>query len=58
MLFEVLKNSYRAVVETHGREKDPDELPEVKIVVANGDEGCCMVEQCIDHWGTHPLYLF
>ena len=36
MLFETLKNSLRAVVETHGSEKD--EFPVTKVIVAEGKE--------------------
>lgn len=36
MLFETLKNSLRAVVETHGQDKD--EFPVTKVVVAEGKE--------------------
>ncbi|KAI9735743.1 MAG: hypothetical protein M1818_006351 [Claussenomyces sp. TS43310] len=36
MLFETLKNSLRAVVETHGQEKE--EFPVTKVVVAEGKE--------------------
>ncbi|MCJ1389627.1 hypothetical protein MMC18_002484 [Xylographa bjoerkii] len=36
MLFETLKNSLRAVVETHGQHKD--EFPVTKVVVAEGKE--------------------
>ncbi|MCJ1408034.1 hypothetical protein MMC19_002107 [Ptychographa xylographoides] len=36
MLFETLKNSLRAVVETHGQDKD--EFPVTKVVVAEGNE--------------------
>lgn len=36
MLFEVLKNSLRAVVEKHGTECD--EFPPVKVIVAEGKE--------------------
>ena len=36
MLFETLKNSLRAVVETHGAETE--DLPPVKVVVAEGKE--------------------
>lgn len=36
MLFEVLKNSLRAVVETHG--VDCDNYPPVKVIVAEGKE--------------------
>lgn len=36
MLFETLKNSLRAVVETHGQEKD--EFPVTKVIVAEGKE--------------------
>ncbi|KAI9747528.1 MAG: hypothetical protein M4579_007445 [Chaenotheca gracillima] len=36
MLFETLKNSLRAVVETHGQEKE--EFPVTKVVVAEGRE--------------------
>ena len=36
MLFELLKNSLRAVVETHGI--DADEHPPIKVVVAAGKE--------------------
>lgn len=36
MLFEVLKNSLRAVVETHG--VDCDNYPAVKVIVAEGNE--------------------
>ncbi|KAL1995965.1 hypothetical protein VTN49DRAFT_831 [Thermomyces lanuginosus] len=36
MLFETLKNSLRAVVETHGAEKE--EFPPIKVIVAEGRE--------------------
>lgn len=36
MLFELLKNSLRAVVETHGI--DADDYPPIKIIVAEGKE--------------------
>ncbi|KAF3244617.1 hypothetical protein TWF128_009708 [Orbilia oligospora] len=36
MLFETLKNSLRAVVETHGQ--DNDDFPAVKLIVAEGKE--------------------
>ncbi|KAL9001309.1 MAG: hypothetical protein Q9169_000200 [Polycauliona sp. 2 TL-2023] len=36
MLFETLKNSLRAVVETHGREKQ--EFPVTKVIIAKGNE--------------------
>lgn len=36
MLFETLKNSLRAVVETHGQDKD--EFPVTKVIVAEGKE--------------------
>lgn len=36
MLFETLKNSLRAVVETHGAEKE--EFPVIKVIVAEGRE--------------------
>ncbi|KAI9849041.1 MAG: hypothetical protein M1837_005932 [Sclerophora amabilis] len=36
MLFETLKNSLRAVVETHGQDKD--EFPVTKVVIAEGRE--------------------
>ncbi|KAK6528267.1 hypothetical protein TWF281_009514 [Arthrobotrys megalospora] len=36
MLFETLKNSLRAVVETHGQ--DSDDFPAVKLIVAEGKE--------------------
>lgn len=36
MLFETLKNSLRAVVETHGQ--DSDDFPPVKLIVAEGKE--------------------
>ncbi|KAI4137406.1 MAG: hypothetical protein LQ341_005151 [Variospora aurantia] len=36
MLFETLKNSLRAVVETHGQEKQ--EFPVTKVIVAKGNE--------------------
>jgi pyruvate dehydrogenase kinase 2/3/4 len=36
MVFEVLKNSLRAVVETHG--VDADEFPPIKVIVAQGAE--------------------
>ncbi|KAI1921611.1 [Pyruvate dehydrogenase (acetyl-transferring)] kinase isozyme 2 [Ophidiomyces ophidiicola] len=36
MLFETLKNSLRAVVETHGPESDS--FPEIKVIVAEGRE--------------------
>ncbi|KAL9095146.1 MAG: hypothetical protein Q9163_006530, partial [Psora crenata] len=36
MLFETLKNSLRAVVETHGQEKQ--EFPVIKVIVAEGKE--------------------
>lgn len=36
MLFETLKNSLRAVVETHG--SDSEEFPPVKLIVAEGKE--------------------
>ncbi|KMP05532.1 hypothetical protein CIHG_09419 [Coccidioides immitis H538.4] len=36
MLFETLKNSLRAVVETHGPENDS--FPEIKVIVAEGRE--------------------
>ena len=36
MLFETLKNSLRAVVETHGQDKD--DFPVTKVVVAEGKE--------------------
>jgi len=35
-LFELLKNSLRATVEFHG--KDKDSFPDVRIIVAQGDE--------------------
>ena len=35
-MFELLKNSLRAVVETHG--VDADEFPAIKIIVAEGKE--------------------
>lgn len=38
MLFETIKNSLRAVVETHGVNTDPDNFPPVKIIVARGNE--------------------
>jgi len=36
MLFEVLKNSLRAVVETHGEECD--DYPPIKVIVATGQD--------------------
>lgn len=44
MLFELLKNSLRAVVETHG--EDCDQFPGIKIVVAEGKEvsNCCLIK--------------
>lgn len=36
VLFEVLKNSLRAVVETHG--VDCENYPPVKVIVAEGNE--------------------
>ncbi|CCX32079.1 mitochondrial branched-chain alpha-ketoacid dehydrogenase kinase-domain-containing protein [Pyronema domesticum] len=36
MLFETLKNSLRAVVETHG--SDSEEFPPIKVIVADGKE--------------------
>lgn len=36
MLFEILKNSLRAVVETHG--VDCEDYPPVKVIVAEGNE--------------------
>lgn len=36
MVFEILKNSLRAVVETHG--SDAEEYPQVKVIVAEGNE--------------------
>lgn len=36
MLFELLKNSLRAVVETHG--EDAEEFPPIKIIIAEGKE--------------------
>jgi pyruvate dehydrogenase kinase 2/3/4 len=36
MVFELLKNSLRAVVETHG--EDADEYPPVKVIIAEGKE--------------------
>ncbi|KAF8252302.1 pyruvate dehydrogenase kinase-like protein [Wilcoxina mikolae CBS 423.85] len=36
MLFETLKNSLRAVVETHG--SDSEEFPAIKVIVADGKE--------------------
>ena len=36
MLFETLKNSLRAVVETHGQDKD--EFPVTKVIIAEGKE--------------------
>lgn len=36
VLFEVLKNSLRAVVETHGA--DCENFPPVKVIVAEGSE--------------------
>lgn len=38
MLFETIKNSLRAVVETHGVNADPDNYPPVKIIIAEGHE--------------------
>ncbi|KAG8530987.1 uncharacterized protein KY384_004344 [Bacidia gigantensis] len=40
MLFETLKNSLRAVVETHGQDKQ--EFPETKVVIAEGKEDITM----------------
>ena len=36
MLFEILKNSLRAVVETHG--VDSDDYPPIKVIVAEGQD--------------------
>lgn len=36
MLFEILKNSLRATVETHGA--DSDSFPPIKVIVAAGKE--------------------
>lgn len=36
MIFEIVKNSLRAVVETHGL--DHEEFPPVKVIIAQGDE--------------------
>ena len=36
-LFELLKNSCRAVVEAHG-DRDGGSLPDVRVVVSRGDE--------------------
>lgn len=38
MLFETIKNSLRAVVETHGVNTDPDNFPPVRVIVAEGNE--------------------
>lgn len=39
MLFETLKNSLRAVVETHG--SDSEDFPPIKVIVADGKEVRC-----------------
>lgn len=36
MLFEILKNSLRATVETHGA--DCEKFPPIKVIVAEGSE--------------------
>jgi pyruvate dehydrogenase kinase 2/3/4 len=46
MLFELLKNSLRAVVETHG--VDADDFPPVKIIVAEGKEVFCVLVPTCD----------
>jgi hypothetical protein len=38
MLFELLKNSLRAVVETSG--EDAEDFPPIKVIVAEGKEVC------------------
>lgn len=38
MLFEILKNSLRATIETHSRDGNLDSFPSVKVIVAVGDE--------------------
>eukprot|EP00742_Colponemidia_sp_Colp-10_P005421 GILJ01005793.1.p1 GENE.GILJ01005793.1~~GILJ01005793.1.p1 ORF type:complete len:367 (+),score=30.31 GILJ01005793.1:93-1193(+) len=39
MVFELVKNSMRAVMETHGKS---DSLPEIKVIVAEGVEDTCI----------------
>lgn len=47
MLVELLKNSMRATVETHG----PDDLPPIKVVIADGEENEDVVIKVSDEGG-------
>lgn len=42
MLFELFKNSMRAVVEHHGHNADTDALPPLKVAICRGKEDICV----------------
>lgn len=42
MLFELFKNSMRAVVEHHGHNPDTDTLPPLKVAICRGKEDICV----------------
>ena len=46
MLFELLKNSLRAVVETVGPDND-DNFPVIKVIIAEGKEVMCRVVMAV-----------
>lgn len=56
MLFEILKNSLRATVETHGA--DCEDFPPIKVIVAEGsDDITIKISDEVRHLTRH-LYLF